>query len=164
MSEAPISLALADEAGTLAAGAHLAKALARIPEGERIPLVVTLAGPLGSGKTTFVRGALRALGITGAIRSPSYTLVEEYAAQGWELLHLDLYRLSGTDELGELGLRERYRDATVFFVEWPERAPGGFAADLVLELAFAQAGHRLLAVGKTFQGQRLLAAFAAGAG
>ena len=161
---AGVTLALADEAATLEAGARLARQLARTPPAERAPLVVTLSGPLGAGKTTFVRGLLRAMGVTGAIRSPSYTLVEEYVAEGWELLHLDLYRLSGADDLGELGLRERHRGATVFLVEWPERAPDALPADLAMSLGFGERDHRLEAVGRTSHGQRLLAAFAAGAG
>lgn len=155
------TLALADEAATLAAGARLAQALRATPASARVPLVVALSGPLGSGKTTFVRGALRELGVAGTIRSPSYTLVEEYAAAGWELLHLDLYRLAGAADLAELGLRERHRDATVFLVEWPERAPDALPADLALEFAGAAGGHRLQGHGRTSQGQRLLAALAA---
>ncbi len=142
MSGATFRLALADEAATLATGARLAQALRAIPESARQPLVVALSGPLGSGKTTFVRGVLRELGIAGAIRSPSYTLVEEYAVAGWELLHLDLYRLSGADDLAELGLRDRHRGATVFLIEWPERAPAALPADLALEFAIGDDVHR----------------------
>jgi tRNA threonylcarbamoyladenosine biosynthesis protein TsaE len=161
VSGAAGSLALVDEAGTLAAGAVLARALEAIPPAERAPVVVTLSGPLGAGKTTFVRGLLRELGIDGAIRSPSYTLVEEYEAAGWELLHLDLYRLTDAADLAELGLRDRHRDATVFLIEWPERAPGAMPVDLALEFAMGSSSHRLHGQGRTSQGQRLFAALVA---
>lgn len=162
MSAGPLRLTLADETATLAAGARLARALREMPEAARAPLVVFLSGPLGAGKTTFVRGALRDLGIAGAIRSPSYTLVEEYAAGGWDVLHLDLYRLAGADDLAELGLRDRHRGATVFLVEWPERAPGALPADLTLEFAIGTDGHGLVGEDRTSQGQRLLASLAEG--
>jgi tRNA threonylcarbamoyladenosine biosynthesis protein TsaE len=162
VSAAILRLALADEAATLAAGARLARALSGIPETSRVPLVVFLSGPLGAGKTTFVRGALRELGIAGAIRSPSYTLVEEYSAAGWDVLHLDLYRLGGADDLAELGLRDRHRGAALFLVEWPERAPGALPADLVLELGIGKDVHPLRGEGRTSQGQRLLASLAEG--
>ena len=160
MSGARLRLALPDEAATLSAGARLARALREVPEASRVPLVVFLSGPLGAGKTTFVRGALRELGIAGAIRSPSYTLVEEYVAGGWDVLHLDLYRLAGADDLAELGLRDRHRGATVFLVEWPERAPGALPADLALEFALRSDGHHLVGDGRTSQGGRLLASLA----
>jgi tRNA threonylcarbamoyladenosine biosynthesis protein TsaE len=82
--------------------------------------VVTVAGELGSGKTTFVRGAARALGVTGPVSSPTYTIGHLYDAPV-PVAHLDLYRLSGisSEEWGDL---EPYFDGTIAFVEWPEHA------------------------------------------
>jgi tRNA threonylcarbamoyladenosine biosynthesis protein TsaE len=161
VSGADLAVLLADEAATVAAGARLARVLASTPEAERGPLIVTLSGPLGAGKTTFVRGALRELGVTGAIRSPSYTLVEEYTAGGWDVLHLDLYRITGSGELAELGIRDRHQGAAVFLVEWPERAPQSLAPDLALDFTFRPDGHHLRGQARTSQGQRLVAALAA---
>ena len=82
--------------------------------------VVTVAGELGSGKTTFVRGACRALGVTQPVTSPTYTIGHLYAAEP-PVAHLDLYRLSelGAEGWGDL---EPYFDGTIVFVEWPEHA------------------------------------------
>jgi tRNA threonylcarbamoyladenosine biosynthesis protein TsaE len=81
---------------------------------------VTVAGALGTGKTTFVRGACRALGVTEPVASPTYTIGHRYAGR-MPVAHLDLYRLSspGADDWGDL---EPYFDGTIAFVEWPEHA------------------------------------------
>jgi tRNA threonylcarbamoyladenosine biosynthesis protein TsaE len=122
MREPGLSLALPDPAATEALGAALAAAL---PPGRAL---LTLAGELGAGKTTLTRGLLRALGVSGTIRSPTYTLVEPYETCIGEVLHLDLYRLSGPDELTELGFRDLAAQAALAIVEWPERAAGELAA------------------------------------
>jgi len=162
---ADAGLALADEPATLAAGARLAAALAALPAAARGPRVVGLAGQLGAGKTTFARGLLRTLGIGGAIRSPSYTLMEEYAVAGWSVLHLDLYRLSPGEDLHELGLRDRHHGALLLLVEWPERAAPGQIPPMDLSLLFeiASDGHRLSGEALTPVGKPLLAAILAGA-
>ena len=84
--------------------------------------VVTVSGELGSGKTTFVRGAARALGVDGAITSPTFTIGHRYAGRV-PVAHLDLYRLDGMSDEGWADL-EPYFDGTIAFVEWPERAGG----------------------------------------
>jgi tRNA threonylcarbamoyladenosine biosynthesis protein TsaE len=114
-----IRLALADAAATVAAGAALGRATAHRPG-----LVVYLRGELGAGKTTLARGWLRALGADGAIRSPTYTLVEPYELNGRSTLHVDLYRLQGPAELEQLGLADTPPDRSLWLVEWPERAGG----------------------------------------
>jgi tRNA threonylcarbamoyladenosine biosynthesis protein TsaE len=100
-------------AETEAAGAQLA---GRLGSGD----VVTVAGPLGSGKTTFVRGACRALGVLEAVASPTYTIGHRYTAPV-PVAHLDLYRVAalGPEDWGDL---EPYFDGTIAFVEWPEHA------------------------------------------
>jgi len=82
--------------------------------------VVTVSGDLGAGKTTFVRGAARALGVTEPVSSPTFTLGHRYAAR-MPVAHLDLYRVAGlsAEEWGDL---EPYFDDSVVFVEWPEHA------------------------------------------
>lgn len=96
--------------------------------------VVHLHGDLGSGKSTLARALLRALGVRGAIRSPTYTLVERYPlAGGDEALHLDLYRIGDAGELEFLGLGDA--DPALWLVEWPERGGTGLPpADLRLDL------------------------------
>jgi tRNA threonylcarbamoyladenosine biosynthesis protein TsaE len=83
--------------------------------------VVTVSGELGSGKTTFVRGACRALGVTGPVTSPTYTVGHRYHGGGVEVSHLDLYRFVGLSA-AEWGDLEPYFDDAVAFVEWPEAA------------------------------------------
>ena len=102
------------------------------------PLLITLSGDLGAGKTTFVAGLLAALGHAGAVRSPTYTLIEPYRLGTREVYHCDLYRLRHPDELDDLGLREGARDQAVLLVEWPERAAGRLGtADVMLHFAYA---------------------------
>jgi tRNA threonylcarbamoyladenosine biosynthesis protein TsaE len=101
------------------------------------PLVIGLAGTLGSGKTTWARAMLRGLGLSGRVPSPTYTLLEQYEVGDLTLVHLDLYRLSGDAELENLGLRDWLADPNTWVVfEWPERAPElARRCDLVLEFA-----------------------------
>ena len=130
-------LLLADAGATEALGAALARA--RPAHG-----VVFLEGELGAGKSTLARALLRALGVTGAIRSPTYTLVERYPVPGGEAAHLDLYRLAAASELDFLGLDELSAEAGLWLVEWPERGQGGLPApDLRLHLAVDGAGRRV---------------------
>ena len=104
-----------DPAGTEQAGAELAT---RLRPGD----VVLVSGDLGAGKTTFVRGALRALGVTEEITSPTFVVGILYEGAAGPLAHIDLYRLAGlSDE--DPGLLDPYFGAdTITFVEWPERA------------------------------------------
>lgn len=98
--------------------------------------VVHLHGDLGAGKSTLARAWLRALGVTGPVRSPTYTLVERYPlASGGEALHLDLYRIGDAGELEFLGLDDA--DARLWLVEWPERGLGALpppGLDIALEV------------------------------
>jgi tRNA threonylcarbamoyladenosine biosynthesis protein TsaE len=97
---------------------------------------VFLGGELGSGKTTWVRGFLRALGISEHIKSPTYTLIERYEPAALVVVHLDLYRLSGPEELEPLGLRELYAPRHLWLIEWPDRGEAQLPdPDLRLQLA-----------------------------
>ena len=112
------ALHLSDAAATAALGAALA---ANRPA----RAVVHLHGDLGAGKSTLARALLRALGVQGTIRSPTYTLIERYPlADGGEAAHLDLYRLADAGELDFLGLDELQTAASLWLVEWPERGAG----------------------------------------
>jgi tRNA threonylcarbamoyladenosine biosynthesis protein TsaE len=129
---------LADEAATLVAGAELAR---RLPAGQGA--VIYLHGPLGAGKTCFVRGLLRALGYTGPVRSPTYTLLETYALAGREIWHLDLYRLADPGEVEYLGLRDAPPEA-VLLIEWPDQGRGALPpASLEIHLTPEGDGRRL---------------------
>ena len=113
-----------------ALGAQLASAA--------VPAIVYLDGELGTGKTTLVRGLLRAMGHTGKVRSPTYTLVEPYQLDAGTVYHLDLYRLGHAEELEFLGLRDLLADPALLLVEWPERGAGILpAADLAIHIKYA---------------------------
>ena len=143
----------------VAATEALARSLARsAPE----RAVVFLEGELGAGKSTLARAWLRALGVTGAIKSPTYTLVERYPLLSGEAVHLDLYRLAGVGELDFLGLDELAAEARLWLVEWPERGQGGLPApDLVVSLVAAGGGRRVGLRGASAAGRDWLARRAA---
>lgn len=110
--------------------------------------VLYLEGPLGAGKTTLARGLLRALGVSGTIRSPTYTLLEPYDAGERLLIHLDLYRLSDAGELETLGLRDHPPERCWWLVEWPERGAERLPApDLRIRLSHLGAGRRAVLEG-----------------
>lgn len=113
---------LAGPSRTMAVAARLAR---RAQGGETI----CLYGALGSGKTTFARGFLRALGVRGAVRSPTFTLIHEYRRTRPRVIHMDFYRLKPA-ELDSIGFREHLEDpAAVCLIEWPEAAEGRLPAD-----------------------------------
>lgn len=118
--------------------------------------VVYLHGDLGAGKSTLARAMLRALGVVGAIRSPTYTLVERYPLDGGgEALHLDLYRIADAGELEFLGLAGA--EAALWLVEWPERGGSGLPkADLRVDLALEGTGRGVNLAADTEAGQRWL--------
>ena len=99
------------------------------------PSVAYLRGELGAGKTTLAGSVLRALGVLEAVRSPSYSLMELYAVQAGQVVHLDLYRLHGESELEQLGLRDYLQGRTLLLIEWPERGAGALPPpDLEVQL------------------------------
>ena len=129
-----VVLDLPDAAATMRAGSALAAALAG-------GMVVTLDGDLGAGKTTLVRGVLRARGVTGAIKSPTYALVEHYPLSSIYFYHVDLYRFTDASEWEDAGLSECFRSDAVVLVEWPSRAASILPLpDLALALAFDASG------------------------
>jgi tRNA threonylcarbamoyladenosine biosynthesis protein TsaE len=119
---------LPDPAATDALAARLAPALAP-------GMVVWLRGGLGAGKTTLVRGVLRALGHTGRVRSPTFTLLEPYNPAKFPVYHFDFYRFSSAREWRDAGFEDYFRGAGVCLVEWPELAgPDLPAPDLQIAL------------------------------
>jgi tRNA threonylcarbamoyladenosine biosynthesis protein TsaE len=105
--------------------------------------VVAVSGELGTGKTTFVRGAVRALGIAGPVTSPSYTIGHRYTGDP-DVSHLDLYRFDGMSA-SEWGDLERYFEEAVVFVEWPEAGEGFLpSARVRVRLRHLGEAHRLV--------------------
>ena len=152
-----IQLHLADAAATARAGAAFAPMLSG-------GMIVTLQGDLGSGKTTLVRGVLRARGQKGPIKSPSYGLVEHYPFSSIYFYHIDFYRFANPAEWETAGLAECFRPDTVCLIEWPEHA-GGFLprADVALVLALAPSheGRTLRVEAYSASGERCLNAISA---
>ncbi len=112
------SLAWPDEAACAATAAALAR-----HAGLR-DACVELCGPLGAGKTTFARHLLRALGVQGRVKSPSYAIVEHYALPGLAVSHFDFYRFDDPHEWVDAGLRDLYAAPGLKLAEWPEKAAG----------------------------------------
>ncbi|MYL22695.1 tRNA (adenosine(37)-N6)-threonylcarbamoyltransferase complex ATPase subunit type 1 TsaE [Halomonas alkaliantarctica] len=120
---------------------------------------VYLEGDLGAGKTTLARGVLRAYGYQGAVKSPTYTLIEPYELNDQRLYHLDLYRLGDPEELEFIGGRDVLDDDALCLVEWPSRGEGWLPeADLRLHLAVADAGRMARLSAETPRGQQWLSA------
>lgn len=150
------SLILPEAGDTERLGAALARC---IDPPERGPRIVYLHGELGSGKTTLARGLLRALGVTGTVRSPTYTLLESYETTGWRVLHVDLYRLDKAAELEALGLRDELQGGVLVLVEWPERAARHLPpADLKITLSLAPVGRGVQLEGESAAGAAWLEA------
>jgi tRNA threonylcarbamoyladenosine biosynthesis protein TsaE len=142
---------LPDEAATLNLGAALGRAL-------EPGLLVYLRGELGVGKTTLVRGALRALGHTGPVKSPTYALVEVYAVSRLHLHHFDFYRFHDPREWIDAGFRESFNGLNVSLVEWPEKAGGMLPpADLEIVLELHGAGRSAELTPRSIAGQKCLA-------
>ena len=136
--------ALADENATARLGAALARAVqSNAPAIARGGMVVALAGDLGAGKTSVARAMLRALGVTGTVRSPTFTLVEPYVVSSLNFYHFDFYRLADPQEFSFAGFRDMFGPASVCLIEWPDKAAGHLpAADLRIALRVAAHGRQ----------------------
>jgi tRNA threonylcarbamoyladenosine biosynthesis protein TsaE len=141
---------LADEAATLALGAELATICAG-------GAVIYLEGDLGAGKTTLARGLLTALGHHGAVKSPTYTLVETYILPSVQVHHFDLYRLADPEELEYMGIRDYFDAASLILVEWPQRgAPLLPAPDILVDFQTVNTGREVTINSASARGAALL--------
>ncbi|APV50102.1 tRNA (adenosine(37)-N6)-threonylcarbamoyltransferase complex ATPase subunit type 1 TsaE [Betaproteobacteria bacterium GR16-43] len=141
---------LPDEAATLDLGAAIARGL-------EPGLTVFLQGELGAGKTTLVRGVLRALGYAGRVKSPTYALVELYDVSRLHLHHFDFYRFSDPREWTEAGFRDTFDGHNVTLVEWPEKAQGLLPSpDVEVTLAIQDSGRVATLRANTEMGRRCM--------
>lgn len=150
MSERELELEIADEGEMTALGCQLAAM--RIPG-----MIIHLNGDLGMGKTTIARGFIRALGHSGAVKSPTYTLVEPYEFADVTVYHFDLYRLGDPEELEYIGMRDYLHDASVCLIEWPERGAGFLPpADLVINIERQGRGRKITLLARSVLGEDLI--------
>jgi hydrolase, P-loop family len=138
---------------------RFAKHLAQIVMAQASPraVVIYLHGDLGAGKTTFTRGMIQGLGFAGNVKSPTYTLVEEYQIANKAIYHFDLYRLASPEELEYMGIRDYFDKGAICILEWPEK--GGEllpSADLELFLDYVDDARSLRAVAQTELGHQII--------
>ncbi|MEK7207527.1 MAG: tRNA (adenosine(37)-N6)-threonylcarbamoyltransferase complex ATPase subunit type 1 TsaE [Pseudomonadota bacterium] len=149
-----IELEVPEVADMEALGGRLAASLGKTQ-------LIYVHGPLGAGKTTLVRGMLHALGHVGAVKSPTFTLVEPYELRGLPVYHFDLYRLNDPEELEFLGMRDYLHGEGVCVVEWAERAQGVLPApDIDVMIQATEKGRMVRIAAHTDNGNALLSALA----
>ena len=143
-----------DEASTQAFAAALAG------EPGLAQAVIELRGELGAGKTTLVRHLLRALGVRGRVKSPTYAVVEPYELAGLSIWHFDFYRLNDPREWEDAGFRDIFASPGLKLAEWPDKAAGYMpTADLVISLTVREDETRKVCLtGQSPLGAKLLSA------
>lgn len=145
-----MTIFLADEAATLAFAAKLAGIVGDTA-------IIFLQGQLGAGKTTFSRGFIHALGYDGAVKSPTYTLVEPYDLGGFHLFHFDFYRVRDPHELEYIGIRDYFAPPALCLIEWPEYG-GDYlpSPDLSCFIELQGEGRQLEIVAQSALGEKIL--------
>ena len=119
--------------------------------------VIFLQGELGTGKTTFVKGFLRAKGVHDRVKSPSYSLVEPYEiGSGLRLYHFDLYRVKSADELAAIGIRDYFQGNQICLFEWPDKFANQLPPpDLILQLSYQHEGREISVIAHNHIEQRM---------
>lgn len=151
----PLKQFLQDSDATVAFGAALAGCAAAGTQ-------IHLYGDLGAGKTTLVRGFLQALGHKGAVKSPTYTLVEPYALERGTVYHFDLYRLGDPEELEYLGIRDYFDGESIALIEWPQQGAGILPPpSLAIQLEYRDDGRTVILTPNDGVGEELCRCVAA---
>ena len=150
MTFAALNIVVEGEDAMLQLGAKLAS---RLVSG----MLVYLEGELGMGKTTLARGIIQSLGHSGAVKSPTYTIVEPYELAALTVYHFDLYRLEQAQELEFMGVRDYFDGSSVCLIEWPERGKGVLpSADIVITIERENVGRLVIFRSHTALGEQLV--------
>ncbi|WOT07036.1 tRNA (adenosine(37)-N6)-threonylcarbamoyltransferase complex ATPase subunit type 1 TsaE [Shewanella youngdeokensis] len=145
-----ITLDLKDEQDTVNLGRQLSALITP-------PLIIYLSGDLGAGKTTFSRGLIQSLGHEGAVKSPTYALVEPYELNGIDVFHFDLYRLYDPEELEFMGIRDYFTTRSLCIVEWPDRGHGLLPqADIQINIKYVDTGRQVELKAISPKGEQIL--------
>ncbi|WP_199610934.1 tRNA (adenosine(37)-N6)-threonylcarbamoyltransferase complex ATPase subunit type 1 TsaE [Flocculibacter collagenilyticus] len=148
-----ITETLADDSQTTAFGRKFAASVMQA----NVPLCVYLSGDLGAGKTTLSRGIVQAMGHQGNVKSPTYTLVEPYELEDWNIYHFDLYRLGDPEELEFMGIRDYFNDKTLCLVEWPDKGAGILPqADIKINIEYLEQGRKINLTALSEVGENIL--------
>lgn len=141
---------LQDEQASVALGQAIAQWLSP-------PLTLYLTGELGAGKTTLSRGIIQSLGHQGAVKSPTYTLVEPYEFDEVDVFHFDLYRVCDPEELEYMGIRDYFTERSLCIIEWPDNGCGMLPeADLHINLRYKESQRQATIQAKSAAGQIIL--------
>lgn len=147
---------ISDENAMCDFGKKLINAICQLTHNKGITLY--LNGELGAGKTTLSRGMIQALGYQGKVKSPTYTLVEEYHIAGKTIYHFDLYRLADPEELEFMGIRDYFAENTICLIEWAEKGAGLLASpDLLVNIHYAENARNIELIAKSKSGRDIIA-------